>query len=217
VHRPGGFAEWVSVPRHRVCDLPAGIEWSAAALVEPLANGLHAWALTQARPAARVAILGAGMIGLACLRAAQRHGATGVVVADPAPQRLAVAERLGAQATMSTLDGEFDVIIDAAGFPEARAAAVRRLRPGGTTVWLGLSSADPAFDALDLVRTEKRVLGSFTYTDAEFIAATEVAAELGPAWFEPGAVQQFPLSEGADVFTRLMNGQVDILKAVLRP
>ena len=61
------------------------------------------------------------------------------------------------------------------------------------------------------------MLGSFTYTDAEFIAAIEVAAELGSAWFEPGAVQQFPLGEGADIFTQLMNGQVDVLKAVLRP
>src|SRR5688572_6359820 len=98
VHQPGGFAEWASVPRHRVFDLPVAMGWSAAAVVEPLANGLHAWALTRARPGARVAILGAGMIGLACLHAAQRHGATGVVVADPAPQRLALAERLGAQA-----------------------------------------------------------------------------------------------------------------------
>jgi threonine dehydrogenase-like Zn-dependent dehydrogenase len=217
VHRPGGFAEWVSVPQNRVFDLPVAIEWSAAAVVEPLANGLHAWALSQAGPTARVAILGAGMIGLACLHAAQRHGATGVVVADPVPQRLALAARLGAEVTTSALDGEYDVIIDAAGVPEARAAAVRHLRPGGTTVWLGLGSSAPAFDALDLVRTEKRVLGSFTYTDAEFIAAIEVAADLGPAWFEPGAVQQFPLGQGADIFTHLMNGEVDILKAVLRP
>jgi threonine dehydrogenase-like Zn-dependent dehydrogenase len=214
VHQPGGFAEWVSVPRDRVFDLPAAIGWSAAAVVEPLANGLHAWGLTRARPGARVAVLGAGMIGLACLHAAKRHGATGVVVADPAPQRLALAERPGAEATTSTLDGEYDVIIDAAGVPEARAAAVRHLRPGGTTVWLGLGSPDPAFDALDLARTEKRVLGSFTYTDAEFIAAIEVAAELDSAWFEPGAVQQFSLSEGADIFNDLMNSQVDILKAV---
>jgi threonine dehydrogenase-like Zn-dependent dehydrogenase len=157
------------------------------------------------------------MIGLACLHAAVQHGATGVVVADPMPSRLVLASRLGAEVTMSTLDGAFDVIIDAAGVPASRQASVRHLRPGGTTVWLGLASADPAFDALDLVRTEKTVLGSFTYTDDEFVAAIEVAADLGPAWFEPDAVRQCPLREGADIFMALSRHEVDTLKVVLNP
>ncbi len=43
----------------------------------------------------RVLVTGAGVVGLLCALLAQLHGAADVVVADPDPHRLAVAENLG--------------------------------------------------------------------------------------------------------------------------
>jgi threonine dehydrogenase-like Zn-dependent dehydrogenase len=215
VHRPGGFAERVAVPATAVHPIPDRLDWAAAALVEPLANGLHAWGLAGRPAGARVGVLGAGTIGLVCLHAARRGGAGRIAVADPAADRHELARRCGADEVGPILDGTFDVVIDAAGVPATRAASVERLRPGGVAVWVGLMSTQAEFDPLDLIRHEKRVVGSFAYSHEEFADAIGVAADLGPDW--SGGVEQAPLHEGARVFTELMNGRTDVVKAVLRP
>ena len=134
------------------------------------------------------------------------------MVADLTKDRLAWATKLGATATGPALEGEFDVIIDAVGAPATRRASLEHLRPGGTTVWLGLLSDDAGFDAKDLIRMEKKVVGSFAYSDRDFAAAIEIAPSVDLTW-----ATDFPLREGADIFTQLMNGRSDVVKAVLRP
>ena len=102
VHRAGGFAEQVAVPTGNLYVLPAGTDWSCAALIEPLANAVHAVRLAGASPG-RVAVIGAGAIGLVCLLVAQQDSPAPVVVADPSPLRRALAERLGAVTVESLL------------------------------------------------------------------------------------------------------------------
>jgi len=212
IHRAGAFADRVAVPSGLVHPLPDGLSWEAAAMVEPLANAVHAWNLAGAPRDARVGVIGAGTIGLVSLLAARAGGAGQVTVADPTPDRQNLARRLGADEVAAQLDGEFDVVIDAVGLPVTHVASVDRLRPGGTTVWLGLMSDEPAFDSMALVRTEKTVRGSFAYTDAEFGQAIELAADVDLGW---GDV--FPLEQGAEIFTDLMHGRSDVVKALLQP
>jgi threonine dehydrogenase-like Zn-dependent dehydrogenase len=212
IHRAGGFAELVAVPERNLHPLPPGMSWAQAALVEPVANAVHAWRLVAARTPARVGILGAGPIGLVGLLVAGGGGAAEVCVADLVPNRLEIALQLGASSTGQELSGEFDVVIDAAGVPATRRASVASLRPGGAAVWLGLHSEDPSFAALDLIRGEKAVLGSFAYTDTDFRRAIGIAAAIDPSW-----VTTFPLERGAEIFMELMNGRADVVKAHLTP
>ncbi len=212
VHGAGAFAERVAVPSGCLHDLPDALSWDAGAMVEPLANGIHAWSRAGAPAGARVGVIGAGTIGLVCLLAALDGGADHVTVTDLSEERLGVARRLGAGVTGPSLDAEFDVVIDAVGAAATHAASLDHLRPGGTAVWIGLMSADAAFDAQSLVRQERRVTGSFAYDNDEFAAAVELAGRVDLSWAEP-----FPLEEGADMFHSLMNGRDDVVKAVLHP
>lgn len=211
VHRPGGFAEQVAVPAASLHEIPDSMDWTQAALVEPLANGVHAWGLAGA-PSGRVAVIGAGAIGLVCLLVARHAGCDEVVVADPSPQRRRVAESLGARTTDALEpQGSFDTVFDAVGLPVTRAASTAALRAGGTAVWLGLADSDARFDGNDLVRAEKRVLGSFAYTDAEFARAVEIAGELDLGW-----ATAVPFEESESMFMDLAGGRTDVVKAVLR-
>lgn len=210
IHRAGAFAERVVVPRSQVHPIPDRLGWTAAALVEPVANGLHAWDLAGRPVDARVGVIGAGPIGLAVLMAARADGVR-VTIADLAPERLAIAAREGAL-TVERLEGEFDVIIDAVGAPPTRRASVELLRPGGTAIWLGLAGPDPAFDAMALIRQGKTVRGSFCYPDATFARAIEVVADAQPQWADT-----FALTEGAEIFMRLVEGDTTVMKAVLEP
>lgn len=212
VHRAGGFAERVAVPGSTLRPVPEWLSWDAAAMVEPAANAVHAWALSGAGPGARVAVLGCGAIGLLCLLTAVDNGAASVDVTDLDPGRLAQARRLGAAAAGSGLSGEYDVIIDAVGSPLTRAQSVDHQRPGGTAVWLGLAQDSPGFDANALIRSEKRVLGSFAYSDQEFARAAELLRNWDLSW-----TSHYPLTEGAEIFTGLMNGGLDPVKALLLP
>ena len=212
VHRAGGFAERVAVPGSTLRPLPDWLSWEAAAMVEPAANAVHAWNIARAGAGARVAVLGCGAIGLLCLLTALSGGAGRVDVTDLDPGRLAQAGRLGAAAAGPGLDGEYDVIFDAVGSPVTRAVSVRQLRPGGTAVWLGLADDAAGFDANALIRAEKRVQGSFAYSDEEFARAAELLRDWDLSW-----TSQYPLTEGAEIFTGLMNGGLQPVKALLVP
>jgi threonine dehydrogenase-like Zn-dependent dehydrogenase len=212
VHRPGGFAERVAVPAGAVRPLPDWLSWNEAAVVEPAANAVHAWNLARGGPGQRVAVLGCGAIGLLCLLTALAGGADQVEVTDLSPVRLAAARRLGAAAAGNTLTGEYDVVIDAVGSAVTRALSVQHQRPGGVAVWLGLAEQAAGFDALSLVRGEKSVLGSFAYTDDEFDRATALLRDADLSWVVP-----YPLAAGAQIFTELMNGRLDPVKALLSP
>lgn len=211
IHRSGAFAEQVAVPRHLLHELPDDLSWEQGAMVEPVANAVHAWHLADPPGNARVAVLGAGTIGLVTLLVAKHYGAD-VTITDLADDRLAVARDLGADRTVSTLDGEFDLIVDAVGVPATHRASLDHLSPGATAVWLGLISSEAGFDAQDAIRQEKTVRGSFAYTDEDFAEALRLAGEIDLGW-----ATSFPLDKGAAIFTELMGGRSDVVKALLQP
>lgn len=212
IHRPGGFSERVAVPARLLHELPADLSWEHAALIEPIANGVHAWRLVEEMAPQRVGIIGAGAIGLVCLLSARAAGVEYVQIADLAVDRLRVASKLGAAATGPALEGEFDVVFDAVGHMATHRASVEHLRPGGRAVWLGLLSDDAGLSSLDVVRMEKGVVGSFAYTDADFADAVAMARTTPVDW-----ATNVPLLEGAEVFHGLMKGRTDLVKVLLRP
>ncbi len=210
-HLAGGFAEQVAVPCEAVHEIPDTMTWEEAALVEPLANAVHAWGQVGPGPVERVAVIGAGSIGLVTLLVATHRGVGHVTVTDRAPTRLALAERLGASCCAGDLEGEYDVVVDAVGSAQTRAAALEHLRPGGTSVWLGLAEPTAAVDGNALVRGEQRVVGSFAYTPADFATATAIAPGLDLGWATGVA-----LEESQRTFMRLAEGAPDPVKAVIR-
>lgn len=211
VHLPGGFAEKVAVPREALQEIPDDLSWEEAVLIEPLANAAHAWRQVEREPVERVAVIGAGTIGLVTLLVAGEQGIGDVTIVDRAPSRLALAKRLGAARCAPELDGEYDVVVDAVGSAQTREAALRCLRPGGTSLWLGLAEAGAGFDGNDLVRGEKRVVGSFAYSPDDFATAVAAAPQLDLAW-----ATAIPLEESQRTFMHLAEGASDPVKAVIR-
>jgi threonine dehydrogenase-like Zn-dependent dehydrogenase len=215
ISRSGGFAERVAVPESACVPLPAGMTAERAALAEPLANAVHAWrlALAEDQSPRRVGVIGAGMLGLAVALVVRRAGVSDVVISDVNPDRLASAEQAGAGMAAPVLEGEFDIVFDAVGTGETRAASVERLRPGGTAMWIGLHERDAGFDGQALIRAEKRVLATFAYLERDFGAAVELAAALEDiSW-----VTSRPLAEGVETFLGLLEAPGAAAKTLLIP
>ncbi len=222
IQRDGGFAERAVVPERNCYPLPDGVSPRHAALVEPLANASHEFALAQAVDPTpeRVGVIGAGMLGLAVTLVAVRRGTPAVTVVDLQPARLKTARDAGAHHTGERLDGEFDVIFDAVGTPETRAQSVERLRPGGTAVWIGLHGQESGVDGRGLIRNEQRVLGTFCYLDRDFRAGLRMVAEVC-AGLDPDAlppwVAAHPLKQGVEVFHSLLDAPPPAAKTLLIP
>jgi len=118
VTRPGGMAQYVSVPEKSVFaigDLP----FEQAAFMEPLSCVLHGLERLDPPSAARVAILGAGPIGMLLMQAVRLRAAAEVTLVERNPDRAAFAKTMGADHVLTDLDGlerdAFDAVIDATG------------------------------------------------------------------------------------------------------
>jgi len=81
-------------------EMPAGIDFEQAALTDPLGVALHAIRRGQAEPGHKVAIYGAGPIGLAAILWLRRLGIEDVVSIDLSAARLDRARQIGARATI---------------------------------------------------------------------------------------------------------------------
>ena len=161
-HRTG----WTGDPlRDRVVPLPADLDPLLGIYVAHMgpicANGLlHAAAdlrgtavhgLGDGVAGRRVAVTGAGVIGILTALFARLHGAASVVVVDPTPERRAVAEALGLDTLDPTGDHDpavtlktawrhtaddrgADMVFQCRGQASALQLALRLLRPQGTVI-----------------------------------------------------------------------------------
>jgi threonine dehydrogenase-like Zn-dependent dehydrogenase len=216
MHRPGVFAERVSVPERSLVAVPAGLPAERAVLAEPLACCVGALP-ADLGPTSRVLVLGCGPIGILTVFLAARAGAE-VVAVDPVPERRALALRLGAARAVdrpSERDsGSFDHAVDAAGFEQTWRVAVESVRNGGSIVVVGLGQAEGNIPMATIVRRALRLRGQFAYSRREFAAAVEVlgAAELDLSW-----VEEMPLAAGAAAFADLVERPAEHAKVLLRP
>ncbi len=117
LNAPGGFAEYVATSECNTLKLPDQLSTRDAALIEPLAVGLHAVRAGSLQAGQRVLITGAGPIGLAVALWARFLGARDVVVSEPASERRALALSLGATAVVQPGENLGEQFADVAGGP----------------------------------------------------------------------------------------------------
>jgi (R,R)-butanediol dehydrogenase/meso-butanediol dehydrogenase/diacetyl reductase len=117
VDAPGGFAEYVATSECNTLKLPDSLATLDAALIEPLAVGLHAVRASGLRAGQRVLIIGAGPIGLAVALWARFMGARDVIVSEPATERRALALTMGATAVVASGADLGEQFADIAGGP----------------------------------------------------------------------------------------------------
>ena len=120
----GGMAEHFRAPTARLVPLPPGLDVRDASIVEPAAVSWHALRLAGTGPGTRVAVVGAGALGLLAVAGARRLGAADVALEARHPYQKEAGERLGARPGS---DGLYDVVVEAAG-TAGEPGQVRRAR-----------------------------------------------------------------------------------------
>lgn len=156
--------------------LPDAVSFSAGAMVEPLAVGVHAVAKAAAPPGHVAVVVGAGPIGLLNALAAIAGGASHVIVSDVDDDKLALAATLGPISTVNVKTASLetavnaatdgwgaDVVYECSGDPGAAAGVFGPLRPGGTVVFVGIPLEPIAYDVGAAQIKEARVEHVFRY------------------------------------------------------
>ncbi len=142
----GAFAEYLVMPAAFVHPVPDAVSDDAAGLLEPLSVGVWACRRGGVTGGSRVLVTGAGPIGLVTAQVARAHGATEVVVTDVNPNRLALAERLGATAldvsstSVAASGFEPDVLLECSGNPGATRDGVAAVARAGHVVLIGMGA-----------------------------------------------------------------------------
>ncbi|HWN22097.1 MAG TPA: zinc-binding dehydrogenase [Gaiellaceae bacterium] len=180
----GAYAEYLLVPRAiaevNLLPVPAGLDSEVAALLEPLACCLRGVERAGIEAGDRVAILGAGPIGLMLAACVADAGGRAEIVGGR-PERRTLAPLFGGEPG----DGEgADVVIEAAGTAEAWARALELVRPGGTVVYFGGREHDAELrvDAYRLHYEELTLRGAFHHTPRHVRAALAFLASGAFPW-----------------------------------
>ena len=211
----GAYAEFLLVPeriaRTNLLRVPDGLPGEVAALVEPLACCLHGVEVADVQSGDAVAVLGLGPVGLMLCACVADAGGRPVGVGSR-PQRRALAHAFGAD--LGDGDGA-DVVIEAAGTPEAWQHAVELVRPGGTVVFFGGLPAGtaPAVDATRLHYEELTLRGAFHHAPRHVRAALAFLASGAYPW-ERLITHRIGLDGVAALFA---DPPADYLKAAVYP
>ena len=158
VNRPGGFAEYVSVPNTNLWRCDPKIPLDVISCSDPLGNAVHT-ALSYDLVGEDVLITGAGPIGCMATAVAKQAGARQVVVTDVNPDRLALAKRMGATRTVNVskeklpdvqrelgMKEGFDVGLEMSGNPRALSDMIDNMFHGGRIALLGIMPDKAAID-----------------------------------------------------------------------
>lgn len=153
----GLFSELVHVPHADAMLVPVPADVDPVQVAAASDNLTDAW-MAASRPlalhpgAAALVVGGAGGIGLYCVQAALAAGASKVTYVDRNEERLALAQRLGAEPLLrdEARLPEHLVVVDASAHPTELARALRAVAPGGMCVSVGVYFMDVPFPMLDM-------------------------------------------------------------------
>jgi len=209
----GGMAEEILVPERCLVPLARDLAVRNACLVEPLSVVLHGLRIAGLSAGHRVAVVGAGTIGLCAVAGAVTAGAEVHLEARYDVQRRA-GEQLGAREST----GPFDLVVDCAGSPSALARAVALCRPGGRMLLLATYWNGMEIPGIPLCMKEIQVVPSSLYSRVGLERDFERAAGLlaaRPEIADALITHRYPLEGAVEAFETAADRASGAIKVVL--
>ncbi|HEX6021033.1 MAG TPA: alcohol dehydrogenase catalytic domain-containing protein [Solirubrobacter sp.] len=195
---PGGLSELILVPARNaeldLLELPDTLSDEAATLIEPLACGVRGLDRAGVKAGTRLLVIGGGQMGLLIIQAALARGAE-VAVAEPRPERRALAHALGA----SDPGEPADVVMLATGAREAWEQALRSVGRAGVIQLFAPSAPGEmrAFDANELFFKEIDIQATYSAGPRDTRAALDLLAS-GAVTADGIITHRFPLADAAE-------------------
>lgn len=180
----GAASEFFVVEQSKVTLLPESMSFDAGAMIEPTAVAVHAAKRAGDLTGKKVAILGAGPIGILVSQAVKAFGASQVLIGDISRYRLELAKECGADFvcdTSKTTLGEAmveafgldkaDVIYDCAGNDITIGQAIAGARKGSTIILVAVFASLAKVDLAVLNDHELDLNTTMMYRHEDYVDA----------------------------------------------
>jgi threonine dehydrogenase-like Zn-dependent dehydrogenase len=212
VQTDGGFAQKALIPNEQLFKLPEDISWEQSVFIEPFANSINAWEISEASENDSVAIVGAGGLGLGLVSLAHKAGCKNIHVAELSASRINAAKILGATHTAKGLNTTYDIVFDTVGSMETRNQTISSAKKGGKCIFLGFETPELTINMSEIVRHQKDLKGSFVYSRSQFRKAIELAKSCDKDW-----VKNISFEEVEKILAGFIDGEFNHIKVALRP
>lgn len=221
----GADAEYIAIEAKQLVTLEPHVDFLEGALTEPMAIVAHGLLeRTKVEPEDTVVIFGPGPIGLIAQQMAQLAGAARVIVVGTdvdEPQRLPIAEKLGAYRTINAQKVDAaaelmeltggkgaDLVVEASGAEAAINTGIQVLRRQGRMCVLGLPTKGTSPVAW-LTAAEKSLSVIFNYSSSPMSWNTAVSMLNRGAFQASDLVTHvYPIEEFGTMFNEIKQGNV---------
>lgn len=216
----GAFAEYIKVQKEQIHILPEGIDMTSLALIEPLANIVHALRNVQIKADDVALIMGPGLIGLLAMLFCKANGATVAISGLAKDQdRLDFANSLGADMILHSEDpnsekkilghtgGEGpDIVLDCTGSQEAINQGLRVCRKGGRYIQIGTTDKKLTIDFMNVVYREIEISGSVAHNNPDWEESIRLV-KMGKIDLVPFVQKTYSLDEWKEAFKAAETGK----------
>jgi len=218
VNRPGGFAEFISLPMTNIWRHDAKINQEVAAIFDPFGNAVHT-ALSFPVLGEDVLITGAGPIGIMAIPVVKHAGARHVVITDINPFRLELARKMGATLAVNTAETPlaevqkqlgmfegFDIGLEMSGNSHALHDMLTNMSHGGKIAMLGIPARETSVDWRDIIFNMLTIKGVYGREMYETWYKMSVMLEMGVD-ISPVITHRFAYSDFQQGFDAMISGE----------
>lgn len=226
----GGLAQYAVLKEYQVAKLPDEVSDVEGAVVEPASVAAYGVDRAGVRGGDVVLVTGAGPIGVLSALYANAVGAGTVVIAEPNPNRAALARNLNvgpvldptrddfAEAIAELTDGlGVDMVAECSGSTSGLATALSSVRRRGSIVQTGLHTKPATLDAMALSEKDVSLIGSWCYLITDWPRIIRLIAS-GKYPVAQAVTSRIPLADVVERgFDVLVDPRGDQLKVLVSP
>ena len=215
---PGGMAEFCIAFTSQIYELPENVTDEQATFFDPLIAAIHAVDVGGPKPLDKVAVLGAGPIGLLIAQLVKVYGATRTFISDIAEENVTIAEKVGVDFSLNLSDGTkrlrdlitektdsggVDLAFNTVGTSASILESLEILKKGGTLVLMATKEDELRFPSL-LLSGERTIRTSSNAMYTDFPRVIELVSA-GQVKVDPLITHRFNLSDAVSAFETACN------------
>jgi threonine dehydrogenase-like Zn-dependent dehydrogenase len=186
---PGGYGELMLLSESTLLPVSDDLASEVAALVEPMAVGIHAVAKANLQPTDVPLVIGCGPVGLSVVAALRLLGREPIIAADYSARRRGLAEHLGAHAVVDPRQqpaieawaekagAGSALVFECVGVPGMIQQLLSDVPQGGRIVVAGVCMEDDVIKPMAGIYKEANLQFVLGYTPEEFTSALRALEE----------------------------------------
>lgn len=223
----GTASEFFAVDATKVTALPEAMSYDEGAMIEPLAVAVHAVKRAGDVKGMKIAVLGAGPIGILVAQTAKGLGAESVMITDVSDLRLEKAKECGVDFCINTKKKDFgeamlknfgpdkaDVIYDCAGNNITMGQAIKYARKGSTIILVAVFAGMAEIDLAVLNDHELDLNTSMMYRNEDYIDAISLVNE-GKVLLKPLISKHFAFKDYKAAYEYIDSNRETTMKVII--